>query len=156
MTAEEALGTFFLVSALGAKTGPSDFLATAYPQRSQVITFAIIGFHRDRGAWPKDAVELREYAATSPANPPLPEDALTGLELKQKEDGSLVYTTLEDRQRGREFTISAAHRVTFRVPSYPFATQGSAPAPVSRTTTVSFDWTDVIAAAILNAFTIRK
>jgi hypothetical protein len=156
MSAEETLGTYFLMSAFGAKTEIVDFLTTVYPFRSQIITFAVIGFHRDRGVWPTSREELEDYATSSPANPALPEASLTGLLLEPKEDGSLVYTTLEDRQRGREFTISSQHTVTLLVPSYAFASPDSTAAPVSRASTISFDWTDAIAEAIIRAVTTKK
>jgi len=156
MSAEETLGVFFIVSALGANDVPYEALHTVYPLRSQIITFAIIGFHRDRGRWPASQEEVEAYAASSPANPSLPEDAVAGLELKQREDGGLVYTTLEDRQRGREFTISSTHKVSFLVPSFPFASSGSTPAPVARGTAIHFDWSDVVAQAIIRALSMKK
>lgn len=146
---EEALGTFFLMTAItGGKSGVPDFLATVYPIRSQIVTFAIIGFRRDRGVWPSSEQDLLAYAESSPANPPLPKDSLTGFTAQTKEDGSLIYSTLEDRQRGREFTISPGYKVTFAMPTYPFATAGSAVAPSSKSSTISFNWSAAIAQAI--------
>lgn len=149
---EDALGTFFLMTAMtGGKNGVPDFLATVYPLRSQIVTFAIIGFRRDRGAWPSSEQELLAYAESSPANPPLPKDSVSGYTAQTKQDGSVVYSTLEDRQRGREFTISPAYKVTFPMPSYPFATAGSPPASASRSSTLSFDWGAAIAQALTQA-----
>lgn len=147
-TPEETLGVYLLMSGVGAKAARADFLAAVYPLRSQIVTYAMIGFHRDRGLWPASREELEAYVAGSPANPSLPKDALTGLTLERKADGSLVYSTLEDRQRGREFTISSTHEVTFPVPSHLFASPKSAVAPVSRRATISFDWTQSINDAI--------
>ncbi|MBI5383032.1 MAG: hypothetical protein HZA31_14130 [Opitutae bacterium] len=156
MSAEEALGTYFLMSALSGKAGASDFLTTVYPIRAQIVTFAIIGFHRDRGTWPENAEALLHYAQSSPANPPLPAEALAGLTLAPKPDGGIDYSTTEDRQRGRVFSISSTHRVSFPVPSYAFANPNAQPAPMAKNTTIGFDWTSLIAEAIARAALMKK
>jgi len=151
MSAEEALGSYFVFSALNGKTSMSDFLTIVYPLRSQIVTFSIIGFHRDRGAWPESETALVSYIASSPANPTIPEGALIGIIFQKKEDGGIVYSTSEDRQRGREFTISSKHRVSFPVPSYAYASPTSAAAPVSQNTKIGLDWSDALIQAIIKA-----
>lgn len=148
---EDALGTYLLLTAMtGAATNP-DFLNTLYPLRSQLVTYAVIGFHRDHGTWPITAQDLLAYAASSPANPPLLQDAVAGYTANVKPDGSVVYSTLEDRQRGRDFTVSPDYHVTFPMPKYPFASGHSAVATRSAPSTVSFDWGSAIAEAIRTA-----
>jgi hypothetical protein len=156
MTAEETLGMYFLMSALSSKDGMQDFLQTVYPLRAQLVTFAIVGYHRDRKTWPTSKEDLVEYVSSSPANPGLPEDALAGLELEQKADGSIAYSTLEDRQRGREFTISTDYAVTFPVPSYPFASATSAEVPPGSNATLRYDWSDALIDALVHAASARK
>jgi hypothetical protein len=156
MASDEALGTYFLMSALAGKAGVPDFLATVYPLRSQIVTFAIIGFHRDRGTWPEGKEDLLAYAKSSPANPPLPEDSLAGLVIEKKEDGGVLYSTTEDRQRGREFTVSKTHRVTFPVPPHPFASPAAEQTPAAKGSTISFDWGEAIAEAITRAMLTKK
>jgi len=156
MTAEEALGACLFISALGKARDAQDFLITIYPLRSQVVTFAIIGFHRDRGDWPGTGKELLAYAQASAANPPIPEGALTNLEVKKTSDVGIVYSTLEDRQRGREFSVSHSYRVTIPVPSYIFASPTSSVAPKSENVSISFDWGQVIVEAIVRAASAAK
>ena len=151
MSAEEALGSYFLFSALNGKNSMPDFLTVVYPLRSQIVTFSIIGFHRDRGVWPESEKDLASYVASSAANPTIPEGALIGITFQKKEDGGVVYSTSEDRQRGREFTVSSKYRVSFPVPSYAYASLTSAAAPVSQNTTVGLDWTDALIQAIVKA-----
>lgn len=144
------------MSALGGKSDTPDFLATIYPLRSQIVTFAVIGFHRDRSAWPMSSEELSAYASSSPANPIVPEGALTSLEVSKKEDGGIVYSTLEDRQRGREFSIFSAYKVSFPVPSYIFTSSTSPAASVPRSTSIGFDWGQAIADAIVRASSLKN
>src|SRR5688572_22807614 len=99
MSAEEALGSYLVFSALTGKNNMSDFLTIVYPLRSQIVTFSMIGFHRDRGVWPENEIELASYIASSPANPPIPDGALIGIKFQKREDGGIVYSTSEDRQR---------------------------------------------------------
>jgi hypothetical protein len=156
MTPQEALGTYFLLSSLGSKTDIPDFLATVYPVRSQIVTFAIIGFRRDRGLWPSNESELIAYAAETPANPPLPKGATTGLVVQTKEDGGITYSTLEDRQRGREFFVSVEYKVAFTVPSYVYASATSPTAPANKASTVEFDWGKAITDALVKIATAGK
>jgi hypothetical protein len=146
-----------LIAALtSGKADLIGFLDLAYPLRSQVVTFAVIGFHRDRGVWPTSDQELLEYATSSPANPELPTESVEGFAAEVQEDGTLVYPTLEDRQRGREFTVTTSYRVTFPMAKYPFATADSTEATASHKNTVSFNWGDAIANAILQLAMQRK
>jgi hypothetical protein len=156
MTPEEALGTYFLMAALTGKSQAPDFLAAVYPMRSLVVTFAVIGFHRDRGSWPTTEQDLIAYASSSPANPPLPSGAVAGFATRKREDGGIVYSTLEDRQRGREFTVSSTYKVTFPVPAYVFASPTSGTAPISRGSTISFDWGEAIAQAVSHIASMKK
>lgn len=154
--ADEVLSTYFLMSAMTGKDA-SDFLLAVYPLRSQIVTFAFVAFHKERGAWPTSVDELANFVAASPANPAIPEGSLTGLEVRLKEDGSLVYSTTEDRQRGRDFVISAQYKVTMKVPKSLFASAqakehpSAKEVPSATASTISFDWADAIAQAIIRA-----
>ena len=150
-SAEQILGTYLLLSALGGGAKGADALATLaaiYPPRAQLVTQAVIGFHRDRGVWPATADELRAYAESSPANPRLPADALAGLVAEQHENGDLTYSTREDRQRGRYVKITPAYRVVLPVPAGLFAAPDSAelPRPVGGST-LSLSWSEIFPSA---------
>ena len=149
MTPEEAIGTFYLMSAFSGRDAAPEFLSIIYPLRSQIVTFAVIGYHRDRGAWPATAEEIAAYAASSPANPDLPEGALAGFAAERLADGGLRYSTLEDRQPGRELTLSSSYKLTFPVPSFPFATPTSHEAPTAQGSTMTFNWGEFIARAMI-------
>ena len=92
-----------------------------YRNSVQVVTYALIAHHHENGAWPADAPALQRFLAESPANPALPADALAGFQISTQADGSCTYSTSDDRQRGRFFTVGADYRVTFPIPANPFA-----------------------------------
>ncbi|MBC8010622.1 MAG: hypothetical protein H7067_11060 [Burkholderiales bacterium] len=150
-SAEQILGTYLLLSALGgagagAGANAADGLATLaliFPLRTQLVTQAVIGFHRDRGAWPTTADELHAYAESSPANPRLPADVLDGFVAERHENGDLTYSTREDRQHGRHVKITSAYRVTLPVPAALFAAPDSA--ELSRVvggSTLNLNWSE--------------
>lgn len=152
-SAEQILGTYLLLSALGgagsgaaAGANAADGLATLsliFPPRTQLVTQAVIGFHRNRGTWPTSAAELRAYAESSPANPRLPADALEGFVAETQENGDLTYSTREDRQRGRHVKITPAYRVTLPVPAALFAAPDSAELPcVVGGSTLNLNWSE--------------
>ena len=143
LSAGEVLGTFLLMTAISGKAD-GDFIETVYPFRSQMVTFAVVGFHREHGTWPSGKDEVMAFVESSPANPPMPAGALEGLQMHVQDDGGVVYSTAEDRQRGREFTISAEHHVTMTVPSNLFASARATEIPPAGGSTISFDWTDAI------------
>lgn len=152
-SAEQILGTYFLLSTVlgpgsAAEPGAARWseglspLATLYPPRAQLVTHALIAYHREHGSWPTDAAAIRAFIESSPANPRLPVGTLDGFQLSTLPDGACTYSTREDRQRGRYFTLTAAYRVTFPVPAgfFASATSPERPPPASGST-LSVDWT---------------
>lgn len=151
-SAESVLATYFLMSALRGEL--DDYLLSVYPVRAQLVTFSVIGFHRERGDWPSTLDELVDYIAESPANPHLPADALAGLQLQTDAENNLVYSTLEDRQRGREFTISPAHQVSFPVPAYPFAGKAAPETkPDAEAPRFTFHWSEILMQVLIEYLT---
>ena len=138
---EQVLGTYLLMSAWSPDAESLPALATLYPPRAQLVTYALIAFHRDRAAWPADAAELEGFVASSPANPALPTGALDAFVIEIRPDGSCTYSTAEDRRRGRFFTVTSDYRVSFPVPANPFAGPASPElgAPVT-SSTLTMDW----------------
>ena len=150
-SAEQILGTYLLLSALGGGAKGADSLATLaaiYPPRAQLVTQAVIGFHRDHGVWPATATELRAFAESSPANPRLPHDALEGFVAERHENGDLTYSTREDRQRARFVKITPTYRVILPVPAALFASPDAAelPRPVGGST-LSLNWSEMFPSA---------
>lgn len=138
---EQILGTYLLFSSLSRDPEALPALVALYPPRAQLVTYALIAFHRERGAWPASATELETFLAASPANPPLPAGALDGFEIATKDNGDAAYSTREDRQRGRHFTLTSAYRVSFPASVSPYAGRDAVefpPAPAGGST-LSFD-----------------